>query len=398
MSGTKPQEQSAPNTEVNAENTGVEDNVSTAVEGEQQQQAAEQTQEDNKSIDELSTKELENMSMEELEGLLTQSQETTDENTPPADANTPPADTVEGGEDPENPPASQDDPQDNGQNQNGIPPQRLAKEADKRRTAEERLEALEEENRKLREAQAYNQGKEDATKPAPVDPLKVIEENIQNLDTAYDQEADKIAKSYEKGDLTYSQMKAAERQLDKNYNNTRDGFEQEYAQLQQKQSAPTPEQINHQLQTDTGLQQHTIALAEANPWLANLNEAQSVNLNTLAENNLASQGITRQNTDPVNFVAQVRSVMCQIGVDMGFDKLLAPANADVPAKDDPGTKPTPEQRKDKLDLATKHPPHPTKGGVDAPTDVSNTIDWENITDAELANSLPQSTLEKMAGL
>lgn len=419
MSGiTTPQATTATTPAPEGQNTETPDNVSTAIEGAEAAAAAPAPAEDNKSVDDYTQQELENMSGEDLEALLNAAADTTDPNaTPPAETTVPggentdpaaaptveggdqvaaPADTVTGGEDPEGgAPASPDQP--------GIPPQRLAKEAEKRRTVEQENEELRAQLAEREKREAYEQGLKDANKQPEENPLQIIETNITNLDQTYRAEVIKLANQYKEGDLDPVEYEEAKFKVQDNYERIRGDFLQKHQEVYEQQTAPTPQQVEQRVATDPALNQHTESLAQANPWLGHLSDSQLHHLNTLATSALAQQGVGANNTDAVQYVTQVRSAMCQIGVEMGFDK-LAPAPADpsaVPAdpnKPDPGTVPTPEQRKEKLDLASQHPPHPTKGGVDAPTDVSNTIDYETITDAELASALPTSVLEKMVGL
>jgi cell division septum initiation protein DivIVA len=210
---------------------------------------------------------------------------------------------------------------------------------------------------------------------------------VQQADPVAENEAkiDGLYERYDSGEIGMAELKRQERQLLKE----RDAIVAE-------RSRPSPEQVAQQIQSDPYLAEKTAQLEAANPWLDNVPPAiVQHSLLPLAYQILAEQGI-KPGAD-VRSTLVLRHAVVHAGKILGLDQRAGqqPQANSLPVDPRPPA-PTPEQRRQKLDLARTHPPAMASAGTGAATGQTYTTeDIDKMSDVDLA-ALPASVLEQLA--
>lgn len=278
-----------------------------------------------------------------------------------------------------------------------IPKPRFDEVNNKAKTLEEENEKLALENARLRGfAEGVTSKGTTSTPETTKDPIAEIESDLATLNSDKDLAIINIAKEFDEGKITMVEAEQRKAAVFKNVDaikavlNTR---------LEEAKSVPQQpiEEIHRTVNSDPRLQQATAKLVADNPWLNAVPPEATELLKQIATQEMVKAGIP--NVPTVESTWQLRQRIAMVGQRLGYDKLQVQAT--TPAKaTPPAPAVTPEQRKEKLDLAAAHPPAPGVGGTTAlGTDaIGAVVNDQSVSVRDLAKTLPKDTLERVLGL
>lgn len=338
-------------------------------------------------------KELSKFSDEQLDALLKADPKIADP-APSAPAAVPPVDPTAAA------PAAtgEDDPVDPAAPNGYVPLARLNQEIEKRRRSEE--EAL-----RLKEERAYFAGKADATAAAPAAPAAPAEDyeamalkNLQTLTTNYNTAQDTLADKYERGEISYKELKAEERKLNANYQKLESKFQGDIQEARAQKSAPDPRTLQDQINNHPGLKAKTAEIMQQNPWMAELSPELQTPLRDAAVKLLEKEMIFLPDRptlqDLLNYTYDLRLAMVDVAQTWGFGP-KTPAAAGTAAPGAPGApKADPTAIQSKLRLAGQQPPLPTQAGAALPTDALAGVGAEGMS-VEQLSKLPTAQLDAL---
>lgn len=243
---------------------------------------------------------------------------------------------------------------------------------------------------------------------------QALQTNIGKLDQNLFDQRVKLAQQLQDGEIEMVDFIKQEHELIQGTNRVKGQLQDKLNGINEQLNAPNLEQKQAQLMQNPALKQWTADLESQNPWLSKLTQPILENLRDLALQDMEALGL---NTDSVEGLYNLRVRIVQLGKEYGYEQMLTPLvqqpaaqpgtvpnGGGVPAQagqptlhTQTGAQPTPAQRADKLVLAQNHPPQLTTAGVTMPTDALSSSHLEGMSPAQLAQVLPQSTLEKLGG-
>lgn len=264
---------------------------------------------------------------------------------------------------------------------------------------------LEAENARLKEQVAFAAGAASTNPNLPrvADPLGEVHRQMDDLDKSFNTQMEALVDKFDNGDLTMKQFRQEERKLQVATQAVYDGLYDKKQEIETARSRPDPNVRHAEIIKDPRLEALTVKLRQDNPWLEQTSDAQmeSMTARAYALANKAGYKIT----DDVNGTWILRQYIVIAGRELGIDRLYAGGSGQPAANAGNGSQapaagnaPTAQQRKDKIALANQQPPLPTVAGVNAPTNALGTHDLNKMSDVEIADALPTSALEKLAGI
>lgn len=283
-----------------------------------------------------------------------------------------------------------------------VPLPRLQEEAEKRRAVEERNRQLELENARL-------QGRQDVlTAPAPQAPaapqvtaeqvVGALNGKIKAVNDKFITEKRAILAQVDAGDLTNVAADEKIESLKNTLQQEVNVYRGQRAAIIRSQTEPTVQDLEERINSDLTLKNETLALANANPWLANVPERV---IDSLKEEAIAALERMGKRIEPTpQSTLQLRQAMIAIAKTPAWSLDKAYGGVAVPRAADPGTKPTPEQLAQKLALQKNHPPLVAQAGADLPTAAEGLYDERtlgNMSESEMLAALPSSAVLKMLG-
>lgn len=261
--------------------------------------------------------------------------------------------------------------------------------------------ALELENARLKGlAEGVKQGAQPAPTAAPApDPILAANNRI----LAIESEQDVLWKRYDAGEITYTEVKQAERKLDGEATQIRTAI----AERQRQPARPAPQAPD--VNGDVRLAELTEQIANNNAWIGYIPAGYlKKSIVPLAEDILAQRGI--QITGDAVSTFRLRQATVEVAKAMGAYKLFAPQNmwpeegqgaaaapqpTQAQVQRQPAQSLTAAQVKEKLELGRRAPPDMGSAGTRQPGDTISLKDTADMTEEELAE-LGEETLERLA--